>query len=281
MNLHVVPFGVVAFTVAGCGGPPPSQVPSGQAAIDRMRASYGCEVALQVDEAKVDALGDGRRLRTDVMMFAAGPARFRLDAKTPVVGDVAAVLTSDGKDLVFTDRRSGRVDRSPATATAMQHLVKIPVPPAILVTLLLGHAPVLRHTTSSVRWSAGHYVVSVDGNDDSHEEIDLAVSAEDWDKPWSQQRLRPVRVHVAQAGIPLYDVELDDPQPTPMASMPQSTGLATALGTPPTVATGPVCTNAKTPRRLRVTVPTSGEDVLLRLDKVALNPWIDPGVFAQ
>lgn len=265
----------------GCGGAPPSRLPDGQAAIDRMRASYGCEAALEVDDGKVDVDSASGRVRTDVMMLAASPTRFRLDVATPVVGGAAAVLTSDGNALAFGDLRNQRFTTAPANACAMQRFTKLAVPPPVLVTLLLGHAPVLRHlATPTVAWGGGRYHVTIAGNDGALEDIELAPRAEDWAKPWSAQRFVVTRVRVAQQGITLYDAELADRQVAPMAPPPPG-GLATALGTTIARPTGPTCTDATIPRRVHVVVPTTGDDVIVRLDRVVVNPWLEEGTFVQ
>lgn len=245
----------LAGIVTGCGGAPPSRLPDGQAAIDRMRASYGCTAGVQIDEAKVDAFGNGQRVRTDVMMLAASPSRFRLDAKTPVAGDVAAVITSDGTTLASSDLRQGRFTSGPANACGFANVAKIAVPPAVLVTLLLGHAPVLVHSSPpTLRWSSGRYLVGIDGTNGSREEIEL--------QPWTNQRLRVARVHVEQQGATLYDAELADPQPAPAA-------------------TGDRCDDAEIPRSVHLSVPPAGEDILIRTTKVVVNPSLDPTVFTQ
>ncbi len=246
-----------AVLLTACGGPPPSRVPSGQAAIDRMRASYGCESTLAVDTAKVDAFADGKRVRTDVMMLAAAPDRFRLDVQAPLAMGPALVVTSDGARMVVNDVRAGKREELAPSALALERWLGVPVPPAALVTLLLGHAPVLRHGEApSLAWRDGAWHVLVSGGSGAREELTLEVDAADWSRPWSEQRLRPTRVRVEQNGVLSYDVELGATK-----SLVAST-CSTAI-----------------PRALRFRSEQS--DVLLQLDEVRVNPDLPAASFAQ
>lgn len=221
-----------------------------------MRASYGCASSVAVDAAKVDAFVEEKRVRTDVMMLGAAPDRFRLDVQAPMAMGPALVVTSDGTTMVVNDVRAGKREALPPSAMALERWLGVPVPPAVLVTLLLGHAPVLRHDEPpSITWRDGAWHVAVSGTNASREELTLAVDGADWDRPWSEQHLRPTRVRVEQAGEPSYDVELGEPRP---------------------LANG-VCATTL-PRALRFR--TARGDVLLRIDEARLNPSLAADVFS-
>ncbi len=68
--------------VSGCGTPPPkSPLPTGQAAIERMRASSSCGYGVQAD-AKIDFFGKQGRIRGNLLLYAFASAKMRMDAMT-------------------------------------------------------------------------------------------------------------------------------------------------------------------------------------------------------
>jgi hypothetical protein len=274
---------IVLFVCASLGcttPPPPSQLPNGQAAIDRMRASSACGTGIQAD-AKVDHFSGSQRIRTELLFIAARPASMRMDVLAPVVGTVGTI-TSDGVKFEATDLRAHRFLYGPATACNIAKVTRIPVPGFVLVSLLAGRAPVLKHDTApSVTWSGdGYYVVKVAGSNDAVEEVHLGVHPDDWAKPWAEQRLRVLDVKVTQRGVPLYHAELDTHEKTPMAKPAACDEVCKATGETPAQPSGPMC-EAEIPRRIHVEIPSLSTDVLFRYDKVEWNPPLVPNVFTQ
>src|SRR4029077_16513344 len=117
--------------------------PTADAALGRMHATYGCGVAVQ-SNAKIDHFGEHGRVRGDLMLFAARPARLRMDVVSPF-GVALATLTSDGARFAMADLREKAFFEGPATACNIARLTTVPVPGHVLVDLLRGEAPVLKH----------------------------------------------------------------------------------------------------------------------------------------
>lgn len=272
-------FALVALLATGCGTPPPpSQFPTADAALGRMRSTYACASGVR-GEAKLDRLsGQQGRLRGTVLFLAVAPERVRFDAVSPF-GATVATLTSDGHDFSFLDLREKTFTRGPASACNIARLTQVPVPGHALVALLHGEAPVLAHRpeAATIRWSgSGYYELNVPGNRESYETLHLAPSPADFAKPWGEQRVRVLDVRVVQQGYELYHAELD--------------GHASASTAPPLVdedgveapipPSGPQCT-VEVPRRIHVTVAPSDDDVLLSYKKVELNPPLPEGSFRQ
>jgi hypothetical protein len=270
-----------ALAALGCTSPPPpSQLPNGQAAIDRMRATTACGAGIQAD-AKVDHFSGSQRVRTELLFIAERPASIRMDVLAPVVGTVGTV-TSDGSRFEATDLRSHRFLFGPATACNIARITRIQIPGFVLVNLLSGRAPVLKHDAQpTVAWSKeGYYVVKIAGNNDATEELHLGVVPEDWNKPWGEQRLRVLDVQVTQRGVVLYHAELDTHEKTPMSKAAACDEVCKATGETPAQPTGPVC-EAELPRRIHVEMPSLSTDVLFRYDKIEWNPPLVPNVFTQ
>ncbi len=280
----------VIVALASVGGlgcpskPPASQLPSAQAAVDRMRATNACGTGVQAD-AKLDYFSsDSGRIRTELLMIASRPARLRMDVLVTGAGSVAT-LTSDGTTFAATDKRESRFLFGPASACNIARITHLPVPGYVLVTLLRGQAPVLKHDEAglpapTITWDGGYYVVKIWGNHDAVEEIHLVPNTEDWNKPWAEQRMRVLDVSVSQKGVLLYHAELDTHEPAPMSKATTVSPADLVLGITPIPPSGPECT-AEIPRRIHVEMPSVGADVLFRYDKVEWNPPLQQGVFTQ
>jgi hypothetical protein len=259
---------------------PPSQLPNGQAGIDRMRATSACGTGVQAD-AKVDHFSGSNRVRTELLFIASRPAKLRMDVLAPVVGTVGTV-TSDGDRFQATDLRAHRFHYGPATACNIARITRIPVPGFVLVNLLAGRAPIVRHDAQpTVAWnSGGYYVVKIAGTNDATEELHLVPHPDDWNKPWGEQRMRVLDVSVSQRGVLLYHAELDTHEKAPMSKAGACDDVCKATGSAPTPPSGPVC-EAEIPRRIHVEMPSLSTDVLFRYDKVEWNPPLEPNIFSQ
>jgi hypothetical protein len=270
---------LVAPYLVGCPSvpPPASLLPSATAAIDRLRATASCGTALQA-AAKIDHFGKQGRVRGDLLMFVAVPARLRMDIVSPF-GVTLATLTSDGAHFALTDLREKRFLVGRASACNIKRLTTVPLPGSVLVDLLRGQAPVLKHepNAGTVAWDrAGYYVVTVPSTRTASEELHLAPRPGDASRPWSEQRLRLVDVVVRQYGAVLYHAALDGHLPAPMA-----TERVDPAHIDPTIPpSGPFC-DADLPRRIHVDVPDLHEDVLFRYDEVTWNPPLPEGIFTQ
>lgn len=269
---------VAASLAVGCGTPPPaSTFPTARAALDRMHASGACGGGVQA-QAKIDVFGDRGRVRGDLYLFAARPARLRMDAVSPF-GVNLATLTSDGQRFSLYDVREKRFFTGAPKACNIARFTQVPIPGFVLVELLQGRAPVLVHDASAatVAWSGkGYYVLTLPGANRTEETVHLAVHPDDLAKPWAEQRVRVALVEVRMQGVVLYRAELEDHSPGAMAeARVDPDGID-----PPIAPSGPVC-RADLPRSLHVEVPAGGEDILFRYDKVTWNPPLETTTFTQ
>jgi hypothetical protein len=257
--------------------PPASPIPSAAAAIDRMRATSACGGAIFAG-ATIDHFGAQGRQRGDLLMFVALPARLRMDVVTPF-GVTLATLTSDGERFALTDLRDKRFLVGPASACNIRRLTNVPLQGSVLVDLLRGQAPVLKHEPSAgtIAWdTAGYYVVTIPSTRTASEEIHLAPRQEDLGKPWNLQRLRVVDVVVRQYDTVLYHVELGGHAAAAMAKERVDPDNID----PPLPPSGPYC-DAEVPRRIHVQVPRLHEDVLFRYNQLTWNPPLPEGTFQQ
>jgi hypothetical protein len=268
--------GLVSALV-GCASPPPaSQFPNAQAALDRMRATSACSRALTSD-AKIDYFGDAGRIRGRLLYVVAVPDRLRLDVISPF-GATISTLTSDGQSFALFDLRQKQFLRGPANACNLARFTHVPVPPAALVQLLRGEAPVLVHQpeAASIAWESGEYVVRIESTRAASEEIHLLPVPQDFALPYAAQRLRVTEVRVRQQGIELYRAQLVGHRPAKMSGpRVDPDGLD-----PPVPPSGPSC-QAEVPGRLRLQVPDGDQDVILENVDVSHNPPLDPNLFRQ
>lgn len=263
----------------GCGNPPPaSQVPSARAATDRIHATQDCGGGLHAT-AKIDQFSKEQgRVRGDLLAFAIWPDKIRMDIVSPF-GVTLWTLASDGVKFSLNDLRQKRFFHGPSSLCNIQRITTMPIPGHVLVSLMRGEAPVLKHTDAdeSIAWDGkGYYVVTIKGNNGSVERIKVAPHPDDLAQPWEKQRLRVLDIVVEQQGILLYHAELADHKVAPMA-VPQ---VDPAMIDPPIPTSGPQCT-AELPRRIHVEAPTKDADVLFRYEDVTWNPPLPDGIFTQ
>jgi hypothetical protein len=242
-----------------------------------MHATFSCGNAVQAN-AKIDHFGEQGRVRGDLLLFAARPARIRMDAVSPF-GVALATLTSDGPRFTLADLRNKVFYVGPASACNIARLTTVPVPGHVLVDLLRGEAPVLRHAPegTTITWNTGGYwVLVIASSREAREEIHLAPRPEDWTKPWQQQRMRVLDVRVVQQGYVLYHAELDEHAQAPTAGPRVDPDNID----PPIPPSGPVC-EAEIPRRIHVEVPVPTSDVRFQYQQLSWNPPLPEGVFDQ
>jgi hypothetical protein len=202
----------------------------------------------------------------------------RIDVFSPF-GVNLATLTSNGDRFSLADLREKNFYFGPATACNIARLTSLHVPGHVLVYLLHGEAPVLRHApaeTTMVWDDHGYWVLTIMGNNESHEEIHLAPRPDDVGKPWAQQRMRVLDVRVVQQGYVLYHAELGDHAPAPTAG-PR---IDPDRIDPPIPPSGPTC-DAEMPRKIHIEIPSPEADVRFTYGDLKWNPPLPPGVFEQ
>lgn len=263
--------------LVSCGRPPPaSRFPTADAALDRMHESQACSRGVSA-EAKLDYIGPRGRLRGNVLYLMSVPDRVRLDLFSPF-GATLSTLTSDGERFTLLDPRQRRFFYGPANACNLARFTQVSLPPAVLVDLLRGEAPVLVHQASAatIAWDGDRYVVRIASTRGASERVELEPVPEDLTRPWKEQRVRVLKVHVEQYGVPLYTVELLDHEPAKTAAP-----RVDPDGLEPTVPpSGPSC-DAELPRRVHIEVPTEGHDLVLAVSDVSHNPPLPAGSFTQ
>ncbi|HLK36976.1 MAG TPA: hypothetical protein VKU41_09525 [Polyangiaceae bacterium] len=272
---------LAAPLLTGCAcapiAPPASAPPSADAALARMHATFACGNAVQA-AAKIDHFGEGGRVRADLLLFAARTARVRMDVVSPF-GVALATLTSDGTRFALADFRDKRFLEGPATPCNIARLTTVPMPAHVLVDLLLGEAPVLKHAAeaATIAWSPdGYWVLTVPSTRGAREEIHLAPRPEDWAAPWDRQRVRVLDVRVEQQGFVLYHAELSDHAPAATAGPRVDPDNIE----PPLPPSGPTC-DAELPRKIHVEVPDPEADVRIVYEQLAWNPPLPDGTFVQ
>lgn len=269
--------GALSLSACAPAKPPVSPLPSAEAALAQLRSQQACAQSLHAS-AKVDNWSPEGRIRSDVLLYAAGPASLRLDAIA--FGVNALTLTSDGAEFRMSDLRGKQFLVGRASACNLARVTQVPVPGEVLVGLLRGKAPVLKHQSAGatqLRWDGkGYYVLDVQGAHASTEQLKIAVHPEDFGKPWAAQRLRVLGVRVTQQGIPLYQAELEGHQ-----RIKNGVARVDPEGIDdPIAASGPAC-DAELPRTVRLQVPEADQDVLFRFDEPEWNPPLPPGVFTH
>jgi hypothetical protein len=276
-TLTAAVISVVALAL-GCGTHPPvSQFPTARVAVDRVHATRDCGLGIHAT-AKIDHFGKGGRVRTEMLAFAIWPDKIRMDVISPF-GVTLATLSSDGERFALYDLKERRFLQGPPSACNIARLTTIPMPGHVLVSLLRGEAPILKHRPedASISWdSGGYYVVTIHGTNSSEQRIKLAPHPADLTLPWEKQRLRMLDVLVKQEDLVLFHVELDDYKEAPMSQpIPGVPGVD-----PPVPTSGPTCT-AELPRKIHMEVPGRDEDVILRYESVSWNPPLPEDVFRQ
>jgi hypothetical protein len=278
-RLGSLPFAALV-ALEGCAphvAVPPSAPPNADAALARMHAAFACGNAVQ-GSGPIDQYILIGRVRAQSMLFAARPGRLRMDIVSPF-GVALATLTANDQRFSLADLRDKHFYVGPAAPCNLARLTQVPVPAYVLVELLRGEAPVLRHdgTQATMAWDFhGYWTVSIASTRDAHEEIHLAPRPEDWARPWDQQRLRVLDVRVVQQGFELYHAELDGHAPAPTSGPREDPdNLA-----PPVPPSGPQC-DAEIPRSIHLYVQDPKADVRLQYDQVVWNPPLPEGTFEQ
>jgi hypothetical protein len=269
------------FGLVACGAAPPrSRFPDAGAALGRMRATYACANGVQ-GEAKIDHFSPKGRVRGDLTLTAVVPDRVRFDVVS--FGNVLYTLASDGERFQMLDVKEKQFLHGPASPCNLARLTQVPVPGHALVSLLRGEAPVLAHDAqgATIAWDpGGFYRIALLGTREASEEIHMEIRPGDFDRPWSEQRVRVTDVVVRQRGIDLYHADLRNFE----AARTATTRVDPEGIDPDVPPIGPVC-DAELPRSIRMRVPDTDEDVVFQYKEAKWNPpvvlsdfkIVDPG----
>src|SRR5215470_13024981 len=150
MRPSLLPVALSAAVLAACPStttPRPYAPPSAQVLIDHIRSLRQRASTLNA-ETKTDVrLGD-ERANVTVYMLAAPGGKLRFQAQDPNSA-TAADLASNGKTYCMLDVHANCGECGPATPENVARLVRIPLEPDEIVTVLLGGAPILDGTASA------------------------------------------------------------------------------------------------------------------------------------
>ncbi|MFP6686328.1 MAG: hypothetical protein VB934_16535, partial [Polyangiaceae bacterium] len=197
--MRLAACGLALVVLCGCpSAAPASKFPSAQAALDRMKASHACANGVQA-EGKIDHFSEQGRIRAEVLLFAVNSARLRFDVVSPF-GAMLFTLTSNGKTFRMLDLKEKRFLYGPANGCNLARLTQVPLEGHVLVSLLRGEAPLLVHEPSAatIKWVDGGYRVVIPSQHEASQTLQLEVYEADFDKPWSEQRLRVVSLRTEQ-----------------------------------------------------------------------------------
>lgn len=268
---------LAAVSGAACSrAAPASRFPSAEAALGRLREVQSCSRGVSA-EGKIDYYGPQGRVRGNVLYLVSQPENVRLDVFSPF-GATLSTLTSNGSRFALYDLSKKSLLVGAANTCNLERFTRVPLPPHGFVQLLRGESPVLVHDPggAAIDWSGGSYVIRIQSRHQAEQEIRLIPRDEDFELPWSAQRLRVLGTRVRQAGVELYRVELGGHsriQTAPPRHDPD--GIDEPL--PPS---GPAC-DAELPRTFRFVVETAGHDLALSTSEAHHNPPLIPHVFEQ
>jgi hypothetical protein len=262
----------------GCGSakPPPSAFPDAKSAMARLDATYKDVTGIS-GSAKIDYLGEKGRVRGDVSVLASGPARLRFAITADVVGAAGEVAT-DGLKFQADDKGHGKYIIGPAKPCNIARITQVPLPLEELVPMLWGMRPHLDGPIKcdSIEWTDGYYTLMTSAKADLSHELHVTPYPADFDKPWSQQRLRLLGVTTwAKDSTLVYRVTMKDHAATSTAKP-----ITDPDGLNPDVApSGPMLNDVELPRTIRVEVPSKNSDVIFKYSEAFVNPPLIDGAF--
>lgn len=272
-----VPLLTVALAGCGAAKPPPSAIPNAQSALARLDATYENVTGIS-GSAKIDYLGDKGRVRGDVSVLASGPARLRFAITADVVGAAGEVAT-DGVRFQADDKGRGRYIVGPAKPCNIARITQVPLPLEELVPMLWGMRPHLEGPMKcdSIEWDDDHYVVMMSRADNKSlaHELHVTPYSADWNKPWSEQRVRLLGVRAWDKDSLVYRVTMKDHEVAGMAKpMVDPDGL-----NPDVPLSGPAVSGVELPRTIRVEVPSKKSDVIFKYTEELVNPPLIESAF--
>lgn len=272
----VLTFCGALLAIACHPGPPASVFPDARAAIDRMQEVHACSRALR-GEARLDYFDDDGRMRVKTLFLSQHPQNVRFDLLSPF-GSPLATLTVNDDEFALLDQKEKAFYVGPASECNVERFLRVPIPPAALVQLLAGEAPILLHEPGAARvsWEQGQYTIRIAGKHQATQIVKLSLPEADRDKPYGAQSVRVTEVIVMQAGVELYRAELSEHVAAETAKpRVDPEGIEADV-----LPSGPSC-RAEVPRRVRFVVPVSERDVIFEQLEVVHNPPLIGGVFTQ
>jgi hypothetical protein len=120
--------------------PPPDLSLEPGPLLEQVRAASGAAAARVQGEARLQLEAPGQKGSAPAFVAAERPDRLHVEV-LDFFGNPAAVLVAEGGRLAIDDRRARTFYRGSATAEHVARLVRLPLPPERIVSLLLGAPP--------------------------------------------------------------------------------------------------------------------------------------------
>ena len=140
--------------------------------------------------AKIDYMQNGGdRAKIKVALNVARPAKLRIEADSPL-GGALSTITSDGTQFSLLDVRANRFLQGPANACNVARLARLNIPPADVVEVLMGGAP-LDGSVKGVTWdpnNGGREVLTLAQPDGGTTTIQLDARDKRWDVMRAERR---------------------------------------------------------------------------------------------
>jgi len=105
---------------------------------------------------KVDHMSKEGRVKTPVAMMIERPDRLRFDAESPMAGRLLASLVTDGVRFWLLDFEKGVLYEGNPEPCNVARLIEIEMPPAAVVDMLLGGAPLPAGLSPELEWDGEH-----------------------------------------------------------------------------------------------------------------------------
>jgi len=213
----------------------------------RLRAAASKIKTLQA-ETRMEIYGKDDVKKGKVLVVAERPNRVQFQALSPT-DDMLAVLATNGARFTSFERGGSTCFQGDACPRNMARLVPIALPPASLVSALLGDVPLIDADEVTSSWIAkgGHYRLELRAKPAAHGEPPYAEVIE-----IEPTRLRPVRGELRRGDTLLWTLEFEEP----LAFSPS----------------GP-------PKRLRFQMPRQAIDLSVEFRDVTLDDPIEPILF--
>jgi hypothetical protein len=127
----------------------------------------------------------GGRVKIDLALLAQRPDRLRIAGENALAGPLMTLAT-DGQSYQLIDLRNGRFSSGQVNPCSMSHLLRVALPPAAAVDVLLGSAPLLSpaELSQQVGWDGrdgGREVLTLRDASGRSEVLYLQAAGRAWD----------------------------------------------------------------------------------------------------
>ncbi len=149
----------LAVALGGCGhgGVRPYPPPTAEALLAHLGKRDQAVRSLRTSAPpKIDHMSKEGRVKTPVAMMIERPDRLRFDAESPMAGRLIASLVTDGARFWLLDFEKGVLYEGLPEPCNVARLIEIELPPAAVVDMLLGGAPVPAGVAAELEWDGEH-----------------------------------------------------------------------------------------------------------------------------